>query len=158
MKKIELRGGKRSMINRPIAFIATGAILALVLLDASRPARADDAIGSITQVSGNAQILRAGATLAAQPGTPVRVHDRVTTQPDASATLGFGDGSAIALSGGTSVAIEDSAMVNGQTLPVRVTLIAGNIHTIVPDKATGQQHSIEVDSANATATGPSPNH
>ena len=49
-------------------------------------------------------------------------------------TLGFGDGSSLALSGGTSVAIEDSTTMNGQTLPSRVTLITGEIHTIVPDK------------------------
>ncbi len=68
----------------------------------------------------------------------------MTTAPDASATLGFADGSSITLGGGTGVAIEDAMVVSGQTLPSRVTLISGKIHTNVPDKA-GQQHSIEVD-------------
>ena len=46
--------------------------------------------------------------------------------------------------------------MNGQIVPSRVTLISGDIHTIVPDKA-GQPHSIEVNTENAKVTGPSPN-
>ena len=126
----------------------------LGLLHAGSAARADDSVGSVTQITGNAQIQRGGAALAAQQGTPVKVHDKVTTQPGASVTLGFGDGSSMALGGGTSMAIEDSTTVNGQTVPSRVTLLSGKIHTIVPDKTTGQQHSIEVDTANVKATGP----
>ena len=71
-------------------------------------------------------------------------------------TLGFGDGSSMVLSGGTSVAIEDSTTVNGHTPPSRVTLLSGKIHTIVPDKTTGQLHSIEVDTPSVKVTGPSP--
>jgi hypothetical protein len=142
------------MINRSIALIAAG--LMLGLFHAGAQARADDSVGSVTQVTGSAQIHRGGATLAAHQGTPLKVHDQVTTQPDASVTLGFGDGSSMALNGSTSVAIEDSATVNGQTVPSRVTLIRGKIHTIVPDKTTGQSHSIEVDTTNTQATGPAP--
>ncbi|WP_424667405.1 FecR domain-containing protein [Candidatus Binatus sp.] len=143
-------------ITRPSTALI-GAAALLGLLSVNSAVRADDSVGSVTQVSGSAQIQRGGATLAAQQGTPVKLHDEVTTQPGASVTLGFADGSSIALSGNTSIAIEDSAMVNGQTVPSRVTLINGDIHTIVPDKTTGQQHSIEVNTANSKATGPAPN-
>jgi hypothetical protein len=155
MKKIEPGVVARTITRRSAAFLMTAAMLGLLF--ASSTVHADDSVGSVTQVSGSAQIERGGATLAAQQGTPVKVHDQVTTQPDASVTLGFGDGSSIALSGGTSVEIEDSTNANGQTLPSRVTLLSGDIHASVPDKATGQQHRIEVDSANAKVTGPSPN-
>ena len=77
-------------------------------LFASTAVRADDCVGTVTQVNGSAQIQRGGATLPAQQGTPVKVHDTVTTQPGASMTLGFADGSSIALSGNTSIEIEDS--------------------------------------------------
>jgi len=155
MKKIELSNRPRKRItNRSIVFILAGVILGL--LDTSAPARADDSVGSVINITGNAQIQRGGATLAAQQGTPLKLHDKVTTQPDGSVTLGFGDGSSIALSGATSVAIEDSTTVNGQTLPSRVTLFSGNIHTIVPDKTTGQSHSIEVDTPSVKVTGPAP--
>jgi hypothetical protein len=70
--------------------------------------------------------------------------------------LGFADGSSIGLSSNTSIAIENTVAVNGQMVPSRVTLISGDIHAIVPDKA-GQPHSIEVNTPNSKVTGPSPN-
>ena len=140
--------------SRSIALIAASAMLGLGLL-ASSPARADGSVGSVTQISGNAQIERGGATLAAQQGTPVMVHDKVTTQPGASVTLGFSDGSSIVMSSASSVAVDDITAVNGQPVPSHVTLISGDIHTIVPDK-TGQPR-VEVNTENSKVTGSSPN-
>ena len=154
MKKIESGIDTRRIIHRSVAFVAAAAVISL--LNAASTVRADDSVGTISQLSGAAQIQRGGATLAAQQGAPLKLHDTVTTQPDASVTLGFGDGSSVALSGSTSVAIEESTVVNGQAVPSRVTLISGDIHTIVPDKE-GRPHSIEVNTANAKVTGPSPN-
>ena len=153
MKKIESGIDVRSTTRRSVALVAAAAMLGLL---ASSAVRADDSVGTVTQASGSAQIQRGGATLPVQQGTPVKIHDTVTTQPDGSVTLGFGDGSSIALSSNTSIAIENTAAVNGQMVPSRVTLISGDIHTIVPDK-TGQPHSIEVNTENAKVTGPSPN-
>lgn len=154
MKKIESCIDARRTTRRSAVLITAAAMLGLL---ASTVVRADDSVGTVTQVGGSAQIQRGGATLPAQQGTPVKVHDTVTTQPGASMTLGFSDGSSIALSGDTSIAIEDTTSMNGQTLPSRVTLISGDIHAIVPDKTTGQQHSLEVNTANAKVTGPAPN-
>jgi hypothetical protein len=153
MKKLESGIDARGTSCRSIALMAAAAMLALLT---SPAVRADDSVGTVTQVSGSAEIERGGATLPAQQGTAVKVHDKVTTQPGASVTLGFGDGSSMALAGSTSIAIEDTAAANGQMVPSRVTLISGDIHTIVPDK-TGQPHSIEVNTENAKVTGPSPN-
>ena len=121
----------------------------------SSQARAVDSVGSVTQIIGGAQIERGGATLSAQQGTPVLVQDKVTTQPGAAVTLGFVDGSSIGLSGSTSVAIRDRGIVNGQTIASRVTLISGDIHTIVPDKPG--QPPVEVNTVNSKATEASPN-
>ncbi|HEY6298484.1 MAG TPA: FecR domain-containing protein [Candidatus Binatus sp.] len=153
MKKIESGIDVLRTTRRSVALLVVAAMLGLL---ASSAVRADDSVGSVTQVSGSAQIQRGGATLPAQQGTPVKIHDTVTTQPDGSMTLGFGDGSSIALSSNTSIAIENTVAVNGQMVPSRVTLISGDIHAIVPDKA-GQPHSIEVNTPNSKVTGPSPN-
>ena len=48
---------------------------------------------TVSQVTGTAQIQRGGASLPAQAGTPVKLHDVVTTQPGSTATLSFPDGS-----------------------------------------------------------------
>ena len=158
MNKIEKNSYRRRITHRAAVFLAAGLMLGLGLLNPTWPARADDAVvGTVTQVAGNAQIQRAGTAVAAQPGTPIKVLDTITTQPDASTTLGFADGSSMALTGGTSIKIEDVATVNGQTVPSRVTLISGRVHTNVPDRTTGQQHTIEVDAQNQKVTGPVPN-
>ncbi len=154
MKESKSGVATRRIIHRSATFVVAAAVIGL--LHASSTVRADDSVGTISQISGAAQIQRGGATLAAQQGAPLKLHDTVSTQPDASVTLGFGDGSSVALSGSTSVAIEESTVVNGQSVPSRVTLISGDIHTIVPDKE-GRPHSIEVNTANAKVTGPSPN-
>ena len=153
MKNIKSGIDVRRTTRRSVALAVASAMLGLL---ASTAVSADDSVGTVTQVSGSAQIQRGGATLPAQQGTPVKIHDTVTTQPDGSVTLGFGDGSSMALSSNTSIAIEDTAAMNGQMVPSRVTLINGDIHTIVPDKA-GQPHSIEVNTPNSKVTGPSPN-
>jgi ferric-dicitrate binding protein FerR (iron transport regulator) len=153
MKKIESGMRARRIANRSIAFFLGAAML--VLLNAASAALADDSVGSVTRISGSAQIQRGSGTLSAQQGTPVMIHDTVTTQPGASATLGFADGSSIALSGGTSVAIQDGGTVNGQTLAGRVKLLSGDIHTIAPDDP--QPHRVQVNTVNSKATGASPN-
>lgn len=155
MKKIEPSIDTRRIAHRSVAFIVAAAMIGL--LSASPAVRADDSVGSVTQISGSAQIERGSAILPAQQGTPVKLHDEVTTQPGASATLGFADGSSMALNGSTSIVIEDITTVNGQTVPSRVTLISGDIHTIVPDKTTGQEHRIEVNTPTMKVTGASPN-
>jgi hypothetical protein len=85
------------------------------------------------------------------------IHDKVTTQPGASVTLGFDDGSSIGLSSDTTVEIENNTTTNGHSQSSHVALISGDIHTIVPDSTTGQQHRIEENTSNAKATGPTPN-
>jgi len=156
MKKIRPSGVKRTIANRSTTLIRACAILCLGLLGAGATARADDSVGSVSQVTGTAQIQRGGASLPAQPGTAVKLHDIVTTQPGSTATLSFPDGSSMALTSGTSVTIEDAAAVNGQSVPSRVTLSSGNVHTIVPDKA-GNPHHLEIDTQVGKAVGPSPN-
>jgi hypothetical protein len=133
------------------------AFTAVALLTIGSSARAGDAVGSVTKATGVAQIERAGAALPASTGTQIELHDQVTTQPDSTVTLGFPDGSSLALAPSSSVAIEDSAMVQGQVAASRVTLLGGKIHTIVPDK-TGAPHSTEVDTPNARTINAPPLH
>lgn len=153
MRKIESATHPRRIVNRSIVCILGAAMIGMLI--ATSAARADDSVGSVTQLSGIAQIQRGGATLPAQQGTPVMIHDTVTTQPGASATLVFADGSSIGLSGGTSVAIQDRGTVNGQTLAGRVKLLSGDIHAIAPNEP--QLHRVQVNSENSKATGASPN-
>ncbi len=66
MKKIQFGSYRPRTTKRSIALLMAGAILAL--LSAGSQARADDSVGTVTQVTGSAQIQRASGTLAAQQG------------------------------------------------------------------------------------------
>ena len=141
-----MKGEERLYFRKAVLALATAA---LGLFGAGTSARAGDVVGWVIQETGTTQIQRAGATLAANNGTQIELHDRVTTQPDSTVILGFPDGSSLALAASTSVAIEDVAIVEGKAVPSRVTLFSGKLHTIVNDKTTGAPHSIEVDTVNA---------
>jgi len=146
---------EQRIYSRGVALASAAAAVALLTIGSS--ARAGDVVGSVIKATGVAQIQRAGAALPANTGAQIELRDQVTTQADSTVTLGFPDGSSLALAPSSTVAIEDSAMVQGQVAASRVTLLRGNIHTIVPDK-TGAPHSIEVDTPNARTINPAPLH
>jgi len=56
----------RKIKSGSIAFVAAMAVVGL--LNTASTVRADDSVGTISQLSGAAQIQRGGATLAAQQG------------------------------------------------------------------------------------------
>jgi hypothetical protein len=141
-------------LRNPVRVAALAlATLTFLIFTASARLYADEIVGSVINANGIVQITRAGATIEAVPGTPVRLHDTVATQPGASATLGFPDGSSLALGESTTVAIQDSQVVGGQAMPSRVTLLGGRVHTNVNDKSAGASHTIEVDTPHIKAVG-----
>ena len=148
-------GAEQRICSRRVILAIAAAAVALLTIGTS--ARAGDVVGSVIKATGVAQIQRAGVALPANAGTQIELHDQVSTQPDSTVTLGFPDGSSLALAPSSSVAIEDSAMVQGQAAASRVTLLSGKIHTIVPDK-TGTPHSAEVDTPNARTINAAPVH
>ena len=142
-------------IHSRVALPFAAAMAGLLIVGTS--ARAGEVVGKVINATGNAQIQRGGAALPANTGAQIELRDQVTTQPDSTVTLGFPDGSSLALAPSSSVAIEDSAMLQGKVAASRVTLLSGKIHTIVPDK-TGAPHSAEVDTPNARTINAAPLH
>ena len=56
----------------------------LTILAAVPSARAQNTVGTITQLQGTANIQRNGATIAAAPNLPILLHDRIATDPSGS--------------------------------------------------------------------------
>jgi hypothetical protein len=137
-----------------VALAFAAAIAALLIIGTS--ARAGEVVGRVINATGGAQIQRDGATLPANDGAQIELHDQVTTGPGSTVKLGFPDGSSLALDAGSRVAIDDAAIVNGNAAASRVTLLGGKIHTNVPDKGTGSPPSIEVDTPNARSNNKAP--
>jgi hypothetical protein len=148
--------GTRRIHFSEVAVAFAGAAAGLLIMGTS--ARAGEVVGRVINATGGAQIQRAGVALPANDGAQIELHDQVITQPGSTVKLGFADGSSLALDASSSVSIDDAAIVNGNAVPSRVTLLGGKIHANVPDKASGSPHSIEVDTPNTRSNSrvPSP--
>jgi|ERR1700722_3348213 len=124
-------------------------VLAIVVTAIAPAAHAQSTVGTITQLTGAANIQRAGATIAAAPNMPVMLHDRIATEPNASLTIGLVDNSSLQLGSASSIVIDDSVMVNGVGAPSKVGLLQGDLHSLIVGAMKGSSTTFEVNTPNA---------
>src|SRR5271170_212169 len=130
--------------------IATLLGLAMLCIFAVVPAAsAQNTVGTITQVQGTANIQRNGATLAVVPNLPVLLHDRITTDPSGSMTIGLVDNSSLQLGPSTTLTIDNSILVNGVGAPSQVGLLGGHLHSIIVGAMKGSPSQFQVNTPNA---------
>ena len=89
---------RNSGVRVRIGVLATIVALAVFLPASARTARAQSAAGTVSSASGQVQIQRGGATLAATPGTPVNQGDKIVSGADGHAVIVLTDGSQLELS------------------------------------------------------------
>jgi hypothetical protein len=134
-----------------LTFVRLAALLALatVLMAAAEPAAyAQTTVGTITQVSGTANILRGGSNLAAAKNMPILLHDRLTTQAGSSVTIGMIDNSSLQLGQNGILTIDDSMLVNGVGAPRQVGLLGGQLHALINGAMRGSSTTFEVHTPN----------
>jgi hypothetical protein len=112
-------------------------------------AHAQNTVGTITQVTGAANIQRAGATIAAAPNTAVMLHDKIFTQAGASLTITMVDNSSMQLDASTTLTIDEGMMVNGVGAPSKVGLAEGTLHSVIQGAMRGSTTTFEVHTPNA---------
>ena len=112
-------------------------------------AHAQNTVGTISQLTGVAHIQRNGATTPAMVNEPVMLHDKISTDPNSSLTIGLVDNSFMQLSASSTVTIEDSVLVNGVGAPVKVGLWAGNLHSVILGAMRSTSTKFEVHTPNA---------
>ena len=135
-----------------ITFVRLAALLALatVLMAAAEPAAyAQNTVGTITQISGTANILRGGSNLAAAKQMPILLHDQLTTQAGSSITIGMIDNSSLQLGQNGILTIDDSMLVNGVGAPRQVGLLGGQLHALINGAMRGSSTTFEVHTPNA---------
>jgi len=134
-------------------FARCGMLFAIAVLAAMMPvaARAQTAqtVGTITQLTGSAGVQRGTAAIPAALNMPVQLHDRITTQPGASLTIGMIDNSSLQLGPGATLAIDDSMVVNGTAAPSKVGLLGGSLHSLIVGAMRGASPTFEVHTPNA---------
>ena len=127
--------------------------LAIAVMAAAMPAavRAQTAqnVGTITQLTGAAGVQRGAAAIPAASNMPVQLHDRITTQPGASLTIGMVDNSSLQLGPQATLVIDDSMVVNGTAAPSKVGLLGGSLHSLIVGAMRGSSPTFEVHTPNA---------
>ena len=123
------------------------AILAIVAV--APAAHAQNTVGTITQIQGTANIQRKGATIAVVPNLPVMLHDQITTDANASLTIGLVDNSSLQLGAASTITIDESVLVNGVGAPSKVGLLNGDLHTVILGAMRGSSTTFEVNTPNA---------
>jgi FecR protein len=139
--------GQNQMKLSSIASLLVVAMLTIVT--AVPAARAQNAVGTITQISGTANIQRAGATIAAAPNMPVLLHDKIVTQPNASLTIGLVDNSSLQLGPSSTLTIDQSVLVNGVGAPSSVGLLGGRLHSVIVGAMRGGSTTFQINTPNA---------
>lgn len=125
------------------------AILALTIVATFSTAGAQTTVGTITQLTGVANIQRGALNIAAAPNLPILLHDRITTQPGASLTIGLVDNSSLQLGSSATLSIDESVLVNGVGAPSKVGLLGGKLHTLIVGAMRGSTTTFEVHTPNA---------
>jgi hypothetical protein len=135
-----------------LTFVRLAALftLATVLMAAAESTTyAQNIVGTITQVSGIANIQRGGSNLAAATQMPIQLHDRITTQAGSSVTIGLIDNSSLQLGQNGILTIDESMLVNGVGAPRQVGLLGGQLHALINGAMRGSSTTFEVHTPNA---------
>jgi len=88
-------------------------------------------VGSVTQMSGTAQVLRAGATLSAALSMAVELHDQVTTAADSTLTITLVDNSTLSLYQSSTLVMDENVVAAGVRERTLIRLLIGNVTSVV---------------------------
>ncbi len=115
----------------------------------SGAALAQNQIGTVTQMKGSAQLERAGRTIPIATGTALMVHDKIVTGPDAEIVVGIVDNSRLTIGPSTTMTIDDSAIVDGQPAPTKVSIVKGTLRSLVLGALRTAAGGFEIHTPNA---------
>ena len=122
------------------------ALVSLVVFFAPSIACAQQIVGRVSQLSGTAQIQRAGATIAVVQGISIELHDRLVTSVASSATVRLTSGITLTLGEHTNLTFDQNVTTSGSG-PTLLNLVEGGLRSIVP-VLLGTQ-SFEIHTPNA---------
>jgi len=112
-------------------------------------ARAQNTVGTITQIQGVANVQRGALNVVAAPNLPVMLNDKITTQPGGSLTIGLVDNSSLQLGSDSAMTIDESVLVNGVGAPSKVGLLSGKLHSVIVGAMRGSTTTFEVHTPTA---------
>lgn len=124
-------------------------LIGLSLLEG--PAWAQNVAGSISQLTGSAQVQRAGANINATQAMAIDLHDRISTASASVLTVTLTDGSTLAMGASSTLSIDENVVTGGTRQSTRVGLLGGSLRSLVSVALRGAAPNFEVQTPNAIA-------
>lgn len=145
-KDVEVRSGWR--LAKPVPVVLFALVLALQGVSV---ALAQTVAGSVTALTGSAQLLRAGTTSNVAQAMAVQVADRITTAPASHLTITLTDASKLDLGESSTLAIDEHVLgAGGGRVSTKLSLFSGFVRSLVNLTASGSPN-FEVHTPNAVA-------
>jgi hypothetical protein len=138
-------------INDRAICLYLGLFSLVVCLFASN-ARAQQVVGTVTELTGSAQIARAAATIAVVQGMPVELHDRLTTSPNSGAMVTLNSGITITLGEHTSLTF-DQAVTGAGAGATQLNMLQGALRSVVPVLAPLETYEVHTPNATTAVRG-----
>jgi hypothetical protein len=116
-------------------------------------ARAQQIVGTVTQLSGAVQLLRAGITSGVTVAMPVQLHDQITTGVASAVTVMLADNqSTVALAESTTLVFDENVVAGGVRQRTIVRLLGGGLSSLIHTALYRGIPTFEVHTPNATAS------
>jgi len=128
------------------------AIVLTVVCLATSTARAQQIVGTVTELNGSAQIQRAGATIAVVQGMSVELHDRLVTSVNSGAVVSLISGFTLTLGEHTNLAFDQTVTTAG-TGRTQLNLLEGGLRSVVPVLAPAQSFEVHTPNASTAVRG-----
>ena len=106
-------------------------------------------VGTITQFSGAAELHRSGQVQNPALGTPVELHDQLTTLTDSSATVTLADNSTLSLSQLTTLVFDENIVTGGSRQKTLVGLLRGAVNCLITTAMSGGNPTFQINTPNA---------
>lgn len=131
---------------------AVASLVVLMLLTATR-AMAQTPAGSVTTLTGDVRVERAGTTVVATPGMAIDVSDRIITGANSRVTITLTDNSKIELDESTSLVIDQQSFT-ANTRNTKLSLFSGLVRSLVSYSASPTpNYAVHTPNAVASARG-----
>jgi FecR protein len=128
-----------------------GVLLSVVICATPSPGRAQNIVGSVTAITGSAELQRGGATLKVSAPMPVELNDRFTTAAASQLVITLLDNSSLTLSESSSLSIDENVVTGGARASTKVSLLGGSLHSVITRALRAGTPTFEVNTPNAVA-------
>jgi FecR protein len=128
------------------------ALISLTIWFGPSIARAQQIVGTVTELSGSAQIARAAATIAVVQGMSIELHDRLITSPNSGAMVTLNSGITITLGEHTSLTF-DQAVTGAGAGATQLNMLQGALRSVVPVLAPLETYEVHTPNATTAVRG-----